>query len=216
MCFSAQASLASFLVGIIGCVFVYNLKNRTQFDIILALYIGYVSIMQGIEFLLWSHQKCDDYHKLISKMGMVLNSAQPLVLCIILLFISPRFMKNIHPILLIILSYSLYAFFYFKQYTGNLQCTVPRPDDPHLVWNWNIMSSYHIWWAVYISTVVLISILGMPTLMIGSMFAFFASASLGLSILLYPRQDVGALWCFFTSLTPPLYYFYRVIQISHP
>ena len=36
--------------------------------------------MQGIEFLLWKHPVCDDYHKAVSVAGMILNHLQPVVL----------------------------------------------------------------------------------------------------------------------------------------
>jgi hypothetical protein len=210
MCFSAQASLATLIIGLAGSALVFTL-NRS-FDHIIALYIAYVSLMQGVEYALWSHQTCDELHKWISKIGMILNASQPLVLGLIVLLMSPRALKNSHAILLILAIYSVFAVFYFKEYTKDLQCTTPRPDDPHLVWNWGTLSSYHIWWTIYLVSVVLISILGMPTLNNGTDFALIAALGMGLSILVYPRQDMGAMWCFFTALTLPIYYVYRTVS----
>ena len=210
MCFSAQASLATLIIGLAGSALVFTLKR--PFDQIIALYFAYVALMQGVEYALWSHQTCDEIHRLISKIGMILNASQPLVLGLLVFLMSPRALQNSHAILLILAIYSVSIAFYLKEYTEALQCTTPRKDDPHLVWNWNILPSYHIWWAIYLATVVLISIFGMPTLKNGTDFAFMAALGMGLSILIYPRQHMGAMWCFFTALTPPIYYVYRTVS----
>jgi hypothetical protein len=209
MCFSAQASLATLIIGLLGSAIVYTLKR--PFDHIIALYLAYVSLMQGVEYALWSHQTCDETHKWISRLGMVLNGTQPLVLGLIVMCMSQRASKNMVIILSIMVAYSVCAVLYFKEYTSGLQCTTPRADDPHLVWNWNILSSYHIWWTIYLATVVLISVFGMPTLKNGTDFALIGAIGMGLSILIYPRQDMGDMWCFFTALTPPIYYIYHLL-----
>ena len=108
--------------------------------------------------------------------------------------------------------YTLYAILYLQQYKSNLQCTTPRPNDPHLVWNWLILPYYYWSWFVYIATVCAIVILGMPTLYKGISFASMAVLSMGLSIAFYPRQDMGAMWCFFTAGLMPIYYIYRVLK----
>ena len=88
MCYSAEASLATLVFGLAGSAGIYRLGST--YDHIIALYIGYVSLMQGIEWVLWKNQACDAFHKNVSVLGMLLNASQPLVLGAIILTLSPR------------------------------------------------------------------------------------------------------------------------------
>lgn len=210
MCFSKEVSLATFITGITGSIFVYTLGKLN--DKIIGIYLGYVSLMQGIEYLLWNHQTCDVFHKDISFLGMILNISQPIVLGIIILLINTE-LKDKSLIIAILFIYSIFAIEYCKNYSNNLQCTRPRPNDPHLVWNWTILESYTTMWAIYIITVCSICIIGMPTLDNGIRCAFAAFITMLISIIIYPRQDMGAMWCFFTALSPPFYYIARRLKI---
>lgn len=213
MCYSAEVSLITLTVGLIGSAFVYTLGSA--FDRIFALFIGYVSLMQGIELILWNHQKCDTFHKKVSFLGMLLNASQPIVLGILTLIISNRKEYRLE-ILGILALYYLYGIHRVYSYEENLQCTQPRANDPHLVWNWTILDSWRTDWIVYITTGCLISILGMPTLNGGIIFAAGLLFSMITSIIVYPRQDMGAMWCFFSALSPPIYYFLRKNGLNIP
>lgn len=207
MCYSEEVSLAAFLIGTFGSIIVYTLGST--FDRIIALFLVYVAFMQGIEWLLWRHQQCDDYHKQVSIAGMWLNGLQPVVLGCLTIFLSPRGLANAPAIITIMALYLAYSLQYKNKYTSALQCTTPRPYDPHLVWNWTMLDSFPIMWGVYIVTFVLISVIGMPTLAQGGLFGGVSALGLFGSILLYPRQDVGAMWCFFSSFSPFVYYIVR-------
>ena len=92
MCFNKELSLVSFSTGTIFSILLYQLNNITYK--ILGLFLGYVSLMQLIEFLLWSHQICDNYNKMISILGMILNYGQPIILAILLLTFYNQSKKN--------------------------------------------------------------------------------------------------------------------------
>ena len=72
MCFSKNASIVSFTIGIVGSILCITLGTAT--DKIVGYFLGYVSLMQGIEYLLWSHQICDNYNRVVSIIGMLLNN----------------------------------------------------------------------------------------------------------------------------------------------
>jgi hypothetical protein len=211
MCFSAEVSLATFLIGTIGSYFVYSLG--TVVDKIVALFLAYVASMQAIEWILWNHQTCDSFHKNVSLAGMILNASQPIVLGLILLVLSAK-PNNRIPLILIMIATWIFAISYTQQYQGDLRCTTPRPNDPHLVWNWTTMKSYKWSWILYITSVVAILLIGMPTVRSGFFAAFFINIGMTTSMLVYPRQDMGAMWCFFAALTPPFYYIARKMGFS--
>jgi hypothetical protein len=86
MCYSANASIVSFTFGVIGsllCVSLGSVKDK-----ILGFFLFFVSFMQGIEYLLWKHQICDNYNKFISVLGMILNHLQPIVLGLLVILFN--------------------------------------------------------------------------------------------------------------------------------
>jgi hypothetical protein len=211
MCFSKEASLIALVSGIVGSALTYSLGR--MFNKIIALFLGFVSLMQGIEFLLWSHQTCDSYHKNISLVGSYLNTFQPIALAIIVLLLNNRIQ---YPGLLIIVTflYSLYLWQYIAKYTTGLQCTTPRKNNPHLVWNWlSLESDNTIWWA-YNITLICVALLGMPTTRQAILFSITLLGSLSITKLVYERQGVGSVWCYFTALFPFAYYIFRKLGDS--
>jgi hypothetical protein len=211
MCFSEEVSLLTLILGLGGSAATFTLGKT--FDKIIAVFLGYVSLMQGVEWLLWRHQTCDDYHKTISNVGMILNLLQPIVLGFVLLLFSKRAYENRLYIFIVMFFLFLLDTIFVQHYKKHLQCTTPRSNDPHLVWNWTILKDYNQHWLGYISFFSIISILGMPTLFMGICFALFAMLTMVISILVYPRQDMGAMWCFFTAFVPIIYFILRKINL---
>ena len=68
MCFSKEVSLATFIIGVLGGFLCYSV-NSPDYKII-GLFFGFVSLMQGIEYLLWCHQTCDTYNKILTNAGI--------------------------------------------------------------------------------------------------------------------------------------------------
>jgi hypothetical protein len=209
MCFSTESSILSFAVGLIGsflCISLGSLTGR-----IVGYFFGFVSLMQGIEYLLWTHQKCDTYNRLISLLGMFFNHLQPVILGIIILLIN----KNVNNkpwiylimflYLLIIVPYSLQFFWVGK----DKQCTMKNMAN-HLQWNWNILQYNRIIYFIFLFTMSALFLLGMPTFKTGMYFALGATLSYTTSSILYNYNDVGALWCYYVAFIPILYFFLHI------
>lgn len=209
MCFSEKASILSFTIGLIGsflCISLGSVKDR-----IIGYFFGFVSLMQGIEYLLWSHQTCDTYNRAISLLGMFFNHLQPVVLGIIILLINKNLSNKpwIYLImflyLLIIVPYSLQYFLVGK----DKQCTMKNMTN-HLQWNWNILQYNQLIYLIFLFTMSALFLLGMPTLKTGMYFALGAILSYITSCMLYSYNDVGALWCYYVAFIPILYFILHV------
>lgn len=199
MCFSPEVSLITLITGLMGSYLLYNL-NTIRFKI-LGGFLGYVSLMQLVEFLLWNHQTCDEYHKKLSIMGMLLNSSQPLILGLLILYFNPI---NNPIIIATLVTYIAFVIgIYIPLYTSDLHCTQPRQGDPHLVWNWLILPNHRIWELLYIITSVILILFGVPK---GITFALAMTGSMVASLIIYPRQVMGSMWCFFTAFAPIVMY----------
>lgn len=107
-------------------------------DIVLGSFLFYVSFMQFIEYLLWKHQKCDNYNKIVSIIGMILNHMQPIILGIIIILIAKPKIENIYIIISVMCIYFLCAILYSIEFLrNNGQCTIKNRKTKHLDWKWN-------------------------------------------------------------------------------
>jgi len=210
MCYSAKVSLLSFSVGIFFSFLLTQSSNK--FHNLLGYFLGFVSFMQFIEYLLWKHQVCDDSHKNISLLGMILNHLQPVVLGFITLFF---YNKNIPALLTIMGVYLLVIVPYSLQFVSDLRCSTKQcgSTDPHIVWNWNNMKYNEIVYYTFLATFVGIGILGMPSPQ-GALFSFGAVSTYVLSNLVYDRKVMGSLWCFWTAFIPAILYLNEKIGLT--
>lgn len=196
MCYSAEVSLFSFAVGI-GFSTLLLFRER-PYHRLLGAFLGFVSLMQLIEFLLWIYPVCDIFNKTVSVIGMILNHSQPIVLA---LLTALFFGKRIGWLLAIALAYLAVIVPYSLQFTTDLQCTTRHCGNPHLVWNWNALPYNPLVYTVFLAAFVAIALLGMPS-QEGRLFGVAAVVTYGLSSLVYERKVVGALWCFWTAFIP--------------
>ena len=208
MCFSFEASVAALIIGLSSSIALFRLGSID--NKILGAFFGFVSLMQGIDALLWKHQVCDDFHKSVTSLGMLLNLGQPLALAIIVYLFNPK-LKNTSAILFISAMYLIYTLFFINHFSKESHCTSPRENDPHLVWNWAIMKTKYRDWSIYGLALCSIFILGMASLSSGILFGGLTLLQIFISMVVYPRQSIGSLWCFFIALTPMLMYTYRIL-----
>jgi hypothetical protein len=198
MCYSAEASLATFGLGFGFSLLLTQATNK--FHRLLGYFLGYVSLMQMVEYLLWKHPICDDYNKTVSIIGMALNHLQPIVLAALAgLF----YFKQVPVLIAVAAAYLAVIIPYSLQFTSDLQCTVRQcgATDPHIVWNWNSMKHSDFVYLVFLGTFVTIALFGMPRSE-GLVFASVAVFTYTLSALVYDRKVMGSLWCFWTAFMP--------------
>jgi hypothetical protein len=204
MCYSAEVSLITFSIGFGFSILLMMRKHK--FHKLLGYFLGFVSLMQFIEFLLWRHQQCDTYHKLLSVIGMILNHAQPVILACVTAYI---YNKNIDIIAGIVFIYLAVIIPYSMQYinSNGLQCStvIPGSGNPHLVWNWNTMAYSSFVYSVFLAAFVGIALFGMPQSE-GRCFALVALLTYTGSSIIYERKVVGSLWCFWTAFIPMIIY----------
>jgi hypothetical protein len=210
MCYSENASIISFSFGIIGSLLCVSLGTVT--DKILGFFMCFVSLMQGIEYLLWRHQMCDNYNKIISILGMMLNHLQPIVLGLIVILFNPKlsettlrwiyFFMAIY--LLIIIPYSIQ----FLQDSDSL-CTIKNKETKHLQWNWNSFKYFNFVYTIFTLTFCALFLLGLPKLKYGIYAALVSIITILTSKYFYPQKHTGAIWCFYVVFLSAIYYLLR-------
>lgn len=214
MCFSEQASIRSLLAGLIGSGLCVSLG--TVSDKIVGYFLGFVSLMQGIDYLLWRHQKCDMYNRVISVLGMILNHLQPFVLGIVVLLLNPKnpYNKTILTLMIIYLMVIVPYSYQFIKMKGT--CTLKGENHDHLIWKWNSLPFARVRYFTFLVVMSAIFILGTPNKMVGIAFALCGIFMYSTSLIVYPREVAGALWCYYTAYIPITYYVLRkLIPFSH-
>jgi hypothetical protein len=209
MCYSYNASLIALTAGLFGSTLIYNLGSVD--NKIFGLFFGYVSLMQGIEAILWKHQSCDDFHKSVTSAGMLLNMSQP----IFLLFASQLFYpsnKNTHILYITALFYILYEIYHFVDFQKASHCTSPQENNPHLVWSWLNTQDAYITWIVYSITLFIMFAFGMTSFERGVTIGSAGVITALLSATIYPGRSAGSIWCFFSALVPMSYLMWKYLS----
>ena len=206
MCYSARVSLGTFLIGTVGSLLIVSFGHWV--DKVIGFFWFFVSSMQFIEYLLWSHQICDDWNRAISYAGMILNHLQPMVLGVLFLLFGTR---NKRPILYVILAYmvAMIPFSHSFRDVEDQQCTARHPGNPHLRWNWNNLPYSTTFYSIFTCAIAIICFLGFPTQWTRNLFGISAFLGILTNMYIYGRTHAGAMWCFYTALTPPFYVFAR-------
>lgn len=205
MCFSAESSVITFILGILGAILCISLGSIT--DKIIGYFFGFTSLIQGIEYLLWKHQYCDDYNRKISILGMILNNSQPFVLGLIILLINTK-TPNKNWIILFMILYLYVIIPYSIQFDRKKQCTLK--DETHLKWNWNLMKKSSFVYTVFIIFLCLFGLLGFPKFIYGVYFSLIVIISYLTTEYFYSATFSGALWCYYSAFLPIIYYLLRV------
>lgn len=198
MCFSREASAFAFMVGIISSTTLikygnpeYKIKNK-----IWAYFFVFISLMQLIEYLIWSDTSCTNgLNKLASYTGPLLNHLQPVILPILSKIMLPS-TKNtslVDGVNLIYVVYVLNHYFNFIK-SGNL-CN-KTCSNGHIIWNWSKDFDYTIYHMM--SFLNAITYMG-DSVSIATMLVGYIMLYLSIK---YYHTNPGEMWCFFAVSVP--------------
>jgi len=191
MCFNEKVSIATYIIGMIGCINLYfNLDLKIE-----AIIFAWVVQMQLIEYFLWNNQSCNQLNINTTKAGIIINHLEPIVLWIAILALSKYTLPdyvNILMILFVVVTY-LYTKYVFLD-----KCTLT--ENNHLIWQWNMGEYYKLYYIFFLICVNLLFIYGLDN---GKKLAMLISSLFLASYLVYRNdKSVGAMWCFFSAFTP--------------
>ena len=206
MCYSAEASLVTFAIGI---TFSGLLMRRGGDDRIVGGFLAFVSLMQGLEYLLWENQLCTAANATLSKTAMALNHLQPLVLGGLALAAGRPAMRVTVGLLMV--AYGIAAFAYSARYLENtvLHCTKKEEGDPHLLWQWNDIPGGKAFYALFLAMLVVVPALSFHSRTYGLTVGGLAAGLFAISGILYKRQYIGAMWCLYAALAPAAIWLWR-------
>jgi hypothetical protein len=192
MCFSEKASLIALVAGLSSSLACYSV-GKPEYKIV-GLFFAFVTLMQLVDYLLWKHQVCDAYNKMVSFVGMILNHLQPVVLFTLLWY----FNKPTDIRVLVV-----YLFFIIPYSFRKLGCTL-KGSDSHMWWSWNTDNNElykQIVYGVFILSLALMAYKGL-----GRIEGLYIVLTFAITNMVYNQEySVGSLWCFFVVISPLVY-----------
>jgi hypothetical protein len=201
MCYSKSLSLKSFLFGIVSSLYLYNMNDKSDNSkIVIALFFAFVSLMQLVEYFLWSDLKCTGVNQTTSKIGILLNHFQPVVFLIInILYLESN--NNINQNILIILNviYSIYVIYDYKRFLDEKNFCVKPNKKGHLDWTWKHNFNYFYYHLIIFLNLYNYNQYSNLTLSILSSYVLFF-----ISLTKF-KDNIGEFWCLMVTGIPFLF-----------
>lgn len=202
MCFSANVSISTYIIGMIGSI-ILLFQGYIPEGII---YIWVIQ-MQLIEFVLWKTIPNNNKYSCIlpslniitTKLGIIINHLEPIVLWLAIILFSKKVLPNIIHIVLIL--FIIVSILYTLQVLKVNECTIVTDKSyPHLQWNWNHGTSAAYYYIFFLLVLLILCIFGLER---GFVNAFIVLFSFLISWAIYgEKHSVGAMWCFAASFGP--------------
>lgn len=200
MCWSKEVSITTYILGLIGCVVLYNTNHKPE-----AIFYGWVIHMQLIEYFLWSYQPCVDPMKSkneqVTKAGILVNHLEPIIFWLALMMFPYRQIPSWVTYWMVM--FVVVTMVYTKRVYNTSECTtVTEESAPHLQWKWNNENYGGVYYTIFLATLVILSLYGIGGRN-GNINAILAVASFALSYIMYgDKKVVGAMWCWFAAMGP--------------
>lgn len=196
MCFNKEVSIATYIVGMLGCAYLYNHGFIPE-----AIFYCCVVQMQLIEYFLWKHQSCKDkeINKNLTKFAIIVNHIEPIFLWVAIIIYS----KKVLPIWIhqVMLFYIILSVIVTLQALATVSYTTVTEDSgTHLNWQWNNIKYTGIYYLYFLFVVIVLSMYGLEN---GKMHAILVTVAFVVSIVVYyDYKSVGAMWCFMAAFAP--------------
>ena len=211
MCYSAESSLNSFIIGSLSCAYlVFYSKNK--YNHYIGLFLFSVVLMQLLEYLMWSDQNCGWLNDFASRSVILVLTLQLYTIFLGAYLYDTTIIPNkilkllLIPITLLFLYFGLYNYFSQKKNW----CSKPNENDS-LQWaHFNSIDSFgtYVYYGIFIIAPflfkdfwksILIFIIGLIT---------FISTR-------YPNiHTSSSRWCYFSSYLPALFVIMDLLKLN--
>lgn len=203
MCFSANASIITFIIGVVGslCLIKYGNTKYYKFNLEAGIFFIFIAGIQFMDFLFWIDLKNKiGINKITTIIGPLFNIGQPFILYLVKLIINkPKnilSMSNFNlPVLILNVMYFINLMIGYKQFLkeGNL---TTGTSNGHLLWPWIKYSNSNFYLIVLaINIFYLMAFNYALTLFLITYFFLLLSV-------IFFSYNTGELWCFFGAFIP--------------
>ncbi len=214
MCYTANDSITTYIINLLSSTLLFYSTESTDMKII-AIFFAFVGQMQLFDYMFWTNTLCNEQNKIATKLAIIFNHMQPIVLYLLIWFYNYNQSKISN---IIIILYTVFVIQYTikiwpdkncKQIpnTQSVCCSLPiNPDDKETVidWEWNGKTNSHIIYALFLASLTASSFdlqnnkILFATINIATYFISTKIPKL--------NQSVGRLWCYIAAFVPWTFY----------
>lgn len=197
MCFNKDISLISYIIGTLSSIFLYLRGYKIE-----GILYGFIVQMQLIEYLLWLNNSCNNINKIITKIGILLNHLQPIVLYLLIVYFNNK-IKNYYIHHIIIIIYIILTIIYLIYNNKLLEnCTIGIPNKQELKWSIHYGNQKKYYY-IFLFTLISLTIIGFKKY--NYLNAYLILLIYLISYIKYNKtKSVGTIWCLFAAYMPVL------------
>jgi len=201
MCFNAEVSFTTYIIGTISSV-ILALKGFPKE----AIFYFFIIQMQLVEYFLWNDQTCNDFNKLITKFGIILNHLQPIILYLLIKYYNDGRTFDLPKWLNILIIVYTIATIYYTKYVMTNECSLISPESsPHIEWLWNNTEYGNLYYGLFLVVLLSLTYHGLSNNILHTSLMLIGYI---VSISLYSKKkSVGSVWCFYAAFAPLLLLF---------
>lgn len=211
MCYTSSDSLNAYLINLLSSIILFHKSTNTDMKIA-SIFLLFVGQMQILDYIFWKNTECNSLNKLTTKIAILFNHLQPIVLFLLLNYYNYD-QTNISKIILLL--YTLFIIDYTIklwpeknceiEINKKVCCSLPLADLSIIKWKWNDQPNSYIIYTLFLLYLFsasfnfkiykyLFSIVSIGSFVIGSKIP-----KLNIS--------VGRAWCYIISLSPAFFLF---------
>jgi hypothetical protein len=213
MCFTKEVSLTAFVINVIFSVLLFNSNSKNDELKIMALFFAFVGLMQLYDYIFWSNPSKTTINKITTKLAMLTNHIQPIVLGLLILFYknsieqSSKIVLLIYTVVAILYTINIYDKVNYTE-TENINCEDPEEIAPdvckqkqYLNWEWNEQEYNNIIYTLFILALCFLSFNNFSH-PLNLVLVLFTIITFFMSYLNYKTTGIGRFWCYFASFIP--------------
>jgi hypothetical protein len=199
MCYTAEASAYSFIVGITVSSYLYN-QPSSDLKIIGGIFF-LVSFMQLFDYVFWRTKNLDT-NRLFTKLAVIVNNIQPLVLA----YLIYKYKGSVKGEKLVYL-YGL-VMVLFMMNNWKLVYTTGVGADGSLYWGWNHWEYSGHFYIFFLITLLYLSYYNLSD-PYNKVLPFIILSLFIVSYFKYGVEVYGRFWCFFAPFIPLVFLFVK-------
>jgi hypothetical protein len=212
MCYTAEASVYSFIVGITVSSYLYT-QPSSDLKIIGGFFF-FVTFMQLFDYVFWRTQppwntETKDTNRLFTKIACIANNIQPLVLAYLIYKYKGSVSGALGPVKgeNIVYLYGLVMVLFMMSNWKSLDTTTVGKDRS-LYWSWNHWEYSEPFYILFLITLLYLSYYNLSG-PYNNVLPFIILFSFIVTYFKYGVEVYGRFWCYFAPFIPIVFLFIR-------
>lgn len=213
MCYTAEASAYSFIVGITVSSYLYT-QPSSDLKIIGGFFF-FVTFMQLFDFVFWRTQppwnaQTKDTNRLFTKIACIANNIQPLVLAYLIYKYKGSVSGALGPVKgeNIVYLYGLVMVLFMMNTWKSLDTTTTVGKDGSLYWSWNHWKYAEHFYIFFLGMLLYLSYYNLSA-PYNKVLPFIILSFFIVSYFKYGVEVYGRFWCFFAPFVPVVFLFIK-------